>query len=251
MSLRSAATAGDDRLGWSGSASMPMIDRTKLRIAVASGKITEVVAAINGVEMGSALQQAGTGLLKAYRTAKPAERSSLAPILFSLSQRLKERGWTGDNLLAAEFLAEIRGEELTGRPLPVDLDEMSTIMADHSDYPGGGSLNLETGEVVYASLTDAALVGEDAAVDLDEGDWEHVVDDSHEGWDDMADFAVSIKDRTIRETLEDAIQGKGAFSRFRRAVHRADLAEEWYCFADDRRWGRARQELADLGIRPV
>jgi hypothetical protein len=51
--------------------------------------------------------------------------------------------------------------------------------------------------------------------------------------------------------LEDAVQGKGAFSRFRRAIDRANLAEEWYCFADDRRWGRARQQLADLGLRPA
>jgi len=43
----------------------------------------------------------------------------------------------------------------------------------------------------------------------------------------------------------------GAFSRFRRAVDRADLGIARRCFADDRRWGRARQELADLGLRPA
>jgi hypothetical protein len=47
------------------------------------------------------------------------------------------------------------------------------------------------------------------------------------------------------------VHGRGAFSRFRRAVDRADLGEAWYCFADDRRWGRARQQLADLGLRPA
>jgi hypothetical protein len=95
------------------------------------------------------------------------------------------------------------------------------------------------------------MVGDDAAVDLKDGDWVHLVDDSQEGWRDMADFAVAVEDPRIRETLEDALRGKGAFSRFRRAIDRADLAEAWYCFADDRRWGRARQVLADLGLRPV
>lgn len=67
----------------------------------------------------------------------------------------------------------------------------------------------------------------------------------------MADFAAVVKDPRSRESLEDAVQGRGAFSRFRRAIDRADLSEEWYCFVDDRRLGRARQELADLGLRPV
>jgi hypothetical protein len=218
---------------------------------VASGKPADVIDAVSAVEIEAALQQVGAGLLKTYRAAISAEQASLSPVLISMQQRLQRRGWDGDDLLAAEMLTELRAEQPKGKPLPIDLDELSTTMADHSDYPGGGYLNLETGEVVPAALTDAALVGEDAAVDIEEGDWEHLVDDSHEGWQDMADFAATIEDPRIRETLEDAIQGKGAFSRFRRAIYRADLAEDWYCFADDRRWGRARQELADLGLRPV
>ena len=84
-------------------------------------------------------------------------------------------------------------------------------------------------------LTDAAMVGEDAAVDLEDDDWEHLIDDSREVWQDMADFAVAVEDPRLREAMKDAVQGKGAFSRFRHAVHRADLAEAWYCFSEDRR----------------
>jgi len=43
----------------------------------------------------------------------------------------------------------------------------------------------------------------------------------------------------------------GAFSRFLLAVDCADLGIALHRFADDRRWGRARQELADLGLRPA
>jgi hypothetical protein len=88
-------------------------------------------------------------------------------------------------------------------------------------------------------------------VDIESDDWVHLVDDSRDRWRDMADFAVSVKDPRIREMLEDGVSGKGAFSRFRRAIYQADLGDEWHCFADDRSWGRARQELADLGLRPA
>lgn len=141
----------------------------------------------------------------------------------------------------------IRGRGQILDPTP---GRIFAVPADHGEYPGG-YLNTETGEVVPAVATDAYAVGEEYAVDLEEGDWVHLLDDSREGWQDMADFAAAVDDLRTREMLEDALQGKGAFSRFRRAIDRANLAEEWYCFADDRRWGRARQELADLGLRPA
>ncbi|MEZ5151112.1 hypothetical protein ACFWDA_18885 [Rhodococcus zopfii] len=53
----------------------------------------------------------------------------------------------------------------------------------------------------------------------------------------------------MRERLQRAIEGKGAFHRFRDPVHREGLAEPWYAFCADRRLGRAREFLADNGIR--
>lgn len=240
----------DDQLGWSEPRSAPLIDRTELRRAVAAGKAGDVIEAVSGVDIETALQQVGTGLLKSYRTAKSAEQASLSPVLISVQQRLQRRGWIGDDVLAAEVLAELHGEEPNGRPLPIDLDELSYTMADHGEYPGG-YLNTETGEVVPAVATDPYAVGEEYAVDVQQGDWVGVLDDSRDGWEDMADFAAAVEDLRTREMLQDAVQGKGAFSRFRRAVDRADLSENWHCFADDRRCGRARQELADLGLRPA
>jgi hypothetical protein len=49
--------------------------------------------------------------------------------------------------------------------------------------------------------------------------------------------------------LERALHGSGAFRRFRDLVHDEDLAEQWSAFATDRQLGRARQWLADNGIR--
>ena len=120
------------------------------------------------------------------------------------------------------------------------LMRLSSAMADRGDYPGG-FLNTQTGDVIPAALTDELAVGEEFAVDVEDGDWVHLVEDGHEGWQDMAAFATAVRDPRIRGMLDDALKGRGAFSRFRRAIDQADLAAEWHCFADDRRWGRARQ----------
>jgi hypothetical protein len=168
----------------------------------------------------------------------------------SVLQRLQFRAWEGDDILASEMLAEIRGEEPEGRPLTVDLDELSSTITDHGDYPGG-YLNTQTGEVVPAALTDESAVGDEYVVDVDSDEWVHLLEDSRDSWQDMADFAARAEDPRISEMLEDAMSGSGAFSRFRRAIDQTGLGHEWHCFADDRRWGRARQELADLGLRPA
>jgi hypothetical protein len=228
----------------------PLIDRTEFRRAVSGGKASDVIAAVSAVEIEDALQQVGAGLLRTYRVRKPGERESLTPVLMSVLQRLQFRAWEGDDILASEMLAEIRGEEPEGRPLTVDLDELSSTITDHGDYPGG-YLNTQTGEVVPAALTDESAVGDEYVVDVDSDEWVHLLEDSRDSSQDMADFAARAEDPRISEMLEDAMSGSGAFSRFRRAIDQTGLGHEWHCFADDRRWGRARQELADLGLRPA
>jgi Plasmid pRiA4b ORF-3-like protein len=237
-------------LRWSKPPLAPLIDLREFRRAIASGTAAEVLDAVSAVEIETALQQVGAGLLNTYRAASPADQAALSPVLLSVLQRLQRREWEGDDILAAEMLAQTRAEEPNGKPLLIDLDELSTTMADRGEYPGG-YLNTQTGEIVAAALADEYAVGEESVVDVEDGIWVHVVDDGRAGWQDMADFAATVEDPQIRQTLEDAAHGKGAFSRFRRAVDRADLGIAWHCFADDRRWGRARQELADLGFRPT
>ncbi len=56
-------------------------------------------------------------------------------------------------------------------------------------------------------------------------------------------------DGPLRERLERAIEGKGAFSRFRDLVHGENLTDRWHAFSTDRHMGRAREFLADHGIR--
>ncbi|MFD6860160.1 hypothetical protein ACFWCF_22845 [Rhodococcus sp. NPDC060090] len=56
-------------------------------------------------------------------------------------------------------------------------------------------------------------------------------------------------DEALREQLERAIEGKGAFHRFRDLVDQEGNAEQWHVFSTDRRLGRAREFLAGMGVR--
>jgi hypothetical protein len=116
----------------------------------------------------------------------------------------------------------------------------------------GGYVDLQTGDVFSDSSTDPAMVGDDAAIDVDEDPDRWLSFDcsgSRDGWRDMANFAARQHEHAMRERLERAIEGKGAFRRFRDLVHEQGLAEHWYVFSEDRKLGRARQFLADAGIR--
>mgnify|MGYP006302984517 CR=1 FL=1 len=53
-------------------------------------------------------------------------------------------------------------------------------------------------------------------------------------WEMMRDFAAGRQDEALREKLLDAIQGRGAFGRFKDRIHEAGVAEEWYAFRDGR-----------------
>ena len=67
--------------------------------------------------------------------------------------------------------------------------------------------------------------------------------------EDMAAFRRADATAELRERLQQAIEGKGAFRRFRDLVHDQNLADSWYVFSADRQLGRARAYLADEGIR--
>jgi hypothetical protein len=88
-------------------------------------------------------------------------------------------------------------------------------------------------------------------VDLDELDL--VVVDALPSWvwyQDMADFAEGITDERAGRRLARAIQGKGAFRRFKDELHQEypDLLPAWHAFRDTRATRRAVQWLADNSL---
>ena len=66
----------------------------------------------------------------------------------------------------------------------------------------------------------------------------------------MADFAEDISDDRARRRLGRAIQGKGAFRRFKDELHQEypDLLPAWYGFSDTRARRRAVEWLADNSL---
>lgn len=222
-------------------------DRKAFRVAVSGNSVTDAAAAMNQVDIAPVLQQVGEGLMRLAVGADDEGRDALEPLMLGVHQRLTFRQAPGDDLLAEDLLAVLQGKPLAGDELPVDLEEL--FFMETLDGFDNLFVDMETGEVIWEFMTDPAHVGEDAAVDVDEGDWRTVSPVSN-AWDDMADFAATVSDPRIRDALEDAMEGRGAFSRFRREVERAGLLDEWWSFADDRKYGYARLELDAVGVRP-
>ncbi len=181
-----------------------------------------------------------------------SRRRQAEPVALSLINRLTSRGGPGDQVLAEDLLALLRREPPSARTAPVDLDELSSLLEGGFGESSTVYVDLLTGEVFSGDFTDPAIVGEDAVIDIDaEPDrwiWLERAG-SREGWEDMEAFALRQRDHALQDRLIRAIEGAGAFRRFRELVHDGGLAEQWQIYSDDRRWGRARDALAEAGIR--
>ncbi len=233
---------------WPEQGQAPGLDLSELRAAIAAADAARFLAAVTGHDIDDALQQVGAGIPMALQQ----KRQDAGPVALSVINRLTWRDGAGDRVLAEDLLAGLRREPMTGSVVPVDLDILSTVLEGESELSTGGYLDLRTGQVYDESATDPMMVGEDTAIDVEEepGRWLRLDSTgSRNGWHDMAAFAGRQHDEVLRERLERAIEGKGAFSRFRDLVHGENLGDQWYAFSTDRQMGRAREFLADHGIR--
>lgn len=224
------------------------LDPGEVRAAIAKGDVAAFLAAVQGRVVDDALQQVGGGLAWALA----ADRHGAEPVAVSVIDRLLARAGEGDDVLAEDLTAVLRGEPLTGRAVPVDLEQLSDLLEGDPMMSTGGVLDLHTGESMPMEALDPAVVGEEYAIDLEEDPdrWLGVrCLGSRDGWQDMAAFAQRQRSAQLRERLERAIEGRGAFRRFRDLIHEEGLVAQWHAFAGDREAGRARQWLADEGIR--
>ena len=233
---------------WPPQVQAPKLDLPELRKALATADMGRFLAVLIGCDVDDTLQQVGAGIPMALEQ----RRQEAEPVALSVINRLTQRGCAGDQVLAEDLLASLRHEALPGRIIPVDLDLLSIILEGDPDLSAGGYLDLQTGQVYDGASTDPMIVGQDEAIDVDkEPDrWLRLNQtDSGKRWQDMAAFAARQQDQALRERLERAIKGKGAFSRFRDILYEANLNEHWSAFSTDRQMGRAREFLADNGIR--
>ena len=137
--------------------------------------------------------------------------------------------------------------------LPVEVEGIAELL-DAGSGSSGGRIDLLTGEVWPEEAFDESMTGVAAAdedEDEDEDRWLVVWPaGSRAAFRDMADFAASRIDTELAARLEVALDGRGAFRRFKNVLlDWPEDREEWFTLAEDRSRGRARAWLADNGYR--
>ena len=124
------------------------------------------------------------------------------------------------------------------------IEEMEMSSDEATSY-----INRNTGELI--TVTDEMFsLAEDPDEEEDAPEWEKELlpkvrevaasedfiplpskSDIHE-WSIMERFARSVADGDVRDELEAALHGRGAFGRFKEALHRRAIADAWYRYRD-------------------
>lgn len=221
-----------------------------LRQAIHSGDPAAMVEAVEHHGLRPSVQLAGEVMLVALR----ADAAGAGDLAGRLATALDERGWDGDLELATALRAATTGRDEQGlRDLAVDLDELADALEGDPEY-NGGHLDLRSGEIWPKSVADGD--GWDDPLDLDLDDSERWLSvwpqGSRDGYQDMVQFAETCTDAVLCGKLDVALDGRGAFRRFKDVLlDYPDERAEWFSFSDDRRRGRARAWLAAAGYRAV
>jgi len=140
------------------------------------------------------------------------------------------------------------------RRLAIGIGELAMAMEDHGEM-GEWFLDTQTGE--FLRIPEDLIEEEDEeALALIEGDperYEPVPEiPSYEMYDLMARFAGSVDDPRLQDLLTVALDGRGAFGRFKRVL--LDYPEErerWFRMRDAHVEERMLDWLSSLGIEPV
>jgi len=137
------------------------------------------------------------------------------------------------------------------KTLKINLDELCSAIED-SFYEHEYYLDLETGEILFLSdYMDNEERGRlRGRIDDDPDRYERIPKaESHEGYEDMVDFIATVKDERLVELLEVAINGKGAFRRFKDVLlNYPEERERWFQFKDDRMEEKALEWLGDIDV---
>jgi hypothetical protein len=137
------------------------------------------------------------------------------------------------------------------KALNIDIDELCSAM-ENSSYENDYYLDLETGEILFLSgyMDDEETEKLRDRIDEDADRYEQIPKaQSYEGYEDMKDFIATVEDEHLAELLEVAINGKGAFRRFKDVLlGYLEERERWFKFKDDRVRERALEWLDDIDV---
>ena len=140
------------------------------------------------------------------------------------------------------------------KTLKIDLDELYDAM-ENSSYEVEYYLDLETGEILFVSedMDDVETVKMKNQIEEELGRYELIPKaESYEGYRDMQAFITTVEDDHLSELLEVAINGKGAFRRFKDVLlNYPEERERWFKFKDDRMEERALEWLDDIDVTLV
>ncbi|MCG2725465.1 MAG: UPF0158 family protein [Elusimicrobia bacterium] len=73
--------------------------------------------------------------------------------------------------------------------------------------------------------------------------------DSHQGYKDMETFIETVKDENLRKMLLIAINGSGAFRRFKNVLFEYSQEQPWFDFQEERKEERCLEWLRDNDIK--
>ncbi len=141
--------------------------------------------------------------------------------------------------------------------VPVNWDDLEMALTSNQGE-GTCYLDLETGEVRIVPTTrvdddDAGPSEDEIDAGLDAGRLIHVEPLGSEieyRW--MADFTGTVRNARLRGRLEGALDGRGAFRRFKNTLlYFSAERERWFAFRDERLHAAAREWLGELGIEPT
>jgi len=159
------------------------------------------------------------------------------------------------------------------KKLKVDLEMIANAMEDVARVDMEYYLDEETGEVIFIPEEVSRYVEEeDKNLRKELPDWQkEIVKLAQEillkkpdryiyipegptwnGYDLMVEFAEMIEDELLREKLDIALDGKGAFRRFKNVIaDYPDYREKWFKFRDEKMNKKVVEWLNSIGIEPV
>lgn len=126
---------------------------------------------------------------------------------------------------------------------------------ENNSYEHEYFLDVETGEILFISgyLSDEETRELKDRIKEDSERYERIPRaEPNEGYEDMVDFIATVNNERLAELLEVAINGKGAFRRFKDVMRNyPEESERWFKFKDERIEERALEWLGGIGIRPA
>ncbi len=167
---------------------------------------------------------------------------------------LRFYGHEFDAATRERIMARLGRDWTERRQIPVNWDDLETAMTTNADE-WSCYLDLRSGEVQMVPVDRLRGDGEWPSEDeIDEGQAAgHLIHVEPLGsaveyrW--MAEFTVTVGDARLRDGLEIALDGRGAFRRFKNVLLDAPVERErWFAFRNARLRAATREWLAEHGI---